>query len=421
MKKSLRRLATAVAGAALTVTVGVAAAADPPPSGPAYPPPGGVTLTSDGDNGRAGGGTWTYTDLQLDLFDPLMWGVHSDSLPQLSMDGATDGPGETMAFSPGESDLAAGRLVFAGQAELPGHGTFPTRAIIATTTAGGAALPMTPAAGAELPAHIGGVAVLGGDFKANVRFEVAGVPAKDFFDAAPTTPEQAEDLHTSIAGAFYWVPANELPEASFDWTPETPTAGRTVEFTSTSGDPDGQIEQTLWDLDGDGEFDDATGDTASTVFSDPGDHEVGVQVTDDRGGVDTATNTVTVVANEPPAASFTWSPQSPKALQTVTFTSTSTDSDGTIVGTAWDLDDDGEFDDAEGSSASTAFAEAGQYTVGVQVTDDLGAVGITTQVITVTSCERGPVSQTLRQLGGLAGLEPAIRQVNCDVLEPLGL
>ena len=60
-------------------------------------------------------------------------------------------------------------------------------------------------------------------------------------------------------------PANQVPIASFRAFPAAPTAGQTVDFVSTSSDPDGPIAQ-LWDLDGDGQFDDAAGPSASRAY-----------------------------------------------------------------------------------------------------------------------------------------------------------
>lgn len=425
-------LAVAVAAVALTVFAGAAAADDPPPSPPVYPPPGGVTDNQDdvpeGAAARAGGATFTYADLQHQLFETLWWGPQSDSLPKVALDGEVDAGGETLAFSPDDSNLGAGIVVFRGEAVLPSDGvTYQTRATFRTMNPDDSPLPMVPAAPAGLPPEIGGAAVIPsdpGDFKSNLLLEVldgSWQPALDWFDGNDTSETEDGPVFSSIGAAFYYVPANELPIAEFSWDPQTPTVGREVTFTSTSSDPDGTIEETHWELDGDGDFDDATGPTATMAYPAPGDYEVGVRVVDDRDDATTATATLTVVPNEPPEASFTYSPQSPKALQNVTFTSTSTDSDGTITATAWDLDNDGAFDDATGNSASRTFPEAGNYTVGVQVTDDLGDVDTATRTVTVTSCERTVVSQTLRAVGAAAGIEPTVRSLNCDVLEPLGL
>jgi|GEM_PF-3027234 len=89
--------------------------------------------------------------------------------------------------------------------------------------------------------------------------------------------------------------------------------------------------------------------------------------------------------NQPPSASFTVSPGSPAVGQTVTFTDTSTDADGTVATRAWDLDDDGQYDDATGVSATRAFAAAGTYTVRVRVTDDDGAASTASRTVTVAA------------------------------------
>jgi PKD repeat protein len=62
------------------------------------------------------------------------------------------------------------------------------------------------------------------------------------------------------------------------------------------------------------------------------------------------------VGNRKPTATFNISPASPKSGDQITFTSTSTDPDGTIASYAWDLDNDGNFDDASTATAKTTFA-----------------------------------------------------------------
>ena len=95
-------------------------------------------------------------------------------------------------------------------------------------------------------------------------------------------------------------PANEPPEAAFTVTPESPEMGREVTFDSTSTDSDGSIAAHEWDLDGDGRFDDSTSDPATHVFRTPGDHTVGLRVTDSSGATDEATKTITVTTPAPP-------------------------------------------------------------------------------------------------------------------------
>ncbi len=90
-------------------------------------------------------------------------------------------------------------------------------------------------------------------------------------------------------------------------------------------------------------------------------------------------------ANVAPTAAFTFAPTAPVAGATVTFTDTSSDPDGTIAARAWDLDDDGAFDDATGSVATRSFAAAGTHRVRLRATDDDGATAIATRQVVVSA------------------------------------
>jgi glycerophosphoryl diester phosphodiesterase/PKD repeat protein len=86
---------------------------------------------------------------------------------------------------------------------------------------------------------------------------------------------------------------------------------------------------------------------------------------------------------EAPTAAFDFLPAAPRAGDDVTFTSTSTDPDGEIAGQAWDLDGDGEYDDGTGATAERRFAQPGEYTVGLSVTDSDGLTATVARQIAV--------------------------------------
>ena len=121
-----------------------------------------------------------------------------------------------------------------------------------------------------------------------------------------------------------------------------------------------------------------------------------VRVTDDDGASAVASRSVVVTApppppvNQPPAAAFTVSPASPQAGQSVLFTDTSTDADGSVTGRAWDLDDDGQFDDGTGTTASRTFAAAGTYQVRLRATDDDGDSAVAARSVTVADAPPPP-------------------------------
>ena len=88
--------------------------------------------------------------------------------------------------------------------------------------------------------------------------------------------------------------ANQPPDASFSYSPEDPRAGQSIQFESSSCDPDGALVRQSWDLDGDGAYDDAEGPVVSQTFSGSGARSVGLEVTARGGATDTQRRTVMV-------------------------------------------------------------------------------------------------------------------------------
>ena len=87
--------------------------------------------------------------------------------------------------------------------------------------------------------------------------------------------------------------------------------------------------------------------------------------------------------NQPPIASFTYSPENPVVNQTITFnTSSSYDSDGKITNYEWDFGD-GNITNTTEEKIKHSYSEAGIYEVTLTVTDDEGATNSTTKIITV--------------------------------------
>ena len=177
------------------------------------------------------------------------------------------------------------------------------------------------------------------------------------------------------------VNVNAPPAVGFTFTPVNPLPGTGITFTSTSTDIDGTITAWSWDLDGDGRFGDATTPVAAFTFLTAGTHPVSLRVTDNLGA--TATLRQNVVVDQPPVASFTFTPAKPLAGQTVTFHSTSIDPDGTIVAQAWDLTGNGLFTDATGPTATRSFPQSGDVIVRLRVTDNRGVSTIAAATVPV--------------------------------------
>jgi glucose/arabinose dehydrogenase len=97
-------------------------------------------------------------------------------------------------------------------------------------------------------------------------------------------------------------------------------------------------------------------------------------------------------ANTPPTALAAATPTSGAAPLTVSFSGGgSSDPDpGATLSYAWDLDDDGAFDDATGVTASWTYTQPGTYTPELRVTDNLGASD--TDAVTVTAGNTPPTA-----------------------------
>jgi PKD repeat protein len=182
---------------------------------------------------------------------------------------------------------------------------------------------------------------------------------------------------------------NRPPTASVGSSPAAPLTRDMVNLSVTASDPDGTIASRSWDLDADGDFDDGSGSTASRSFARAGTYTVAVRVVDNHGAATTASRTITV-GNRAPSASFGQSPSAPLTGEPVRFSSSSSDPDGTIETAEWDLDNDGQYDDGAGGTASRSFARPGTYTVGLRVVDDLGAASSTSRSVSVGN--RGPAA-----------------------------
>lgn len=180
-------------------------------------------------------------------------------------------------------------------------------------------------------------------------------------------------LSASQVSSHYTLAKNVAPVASFTKT----CTGLTCNFTSTSTDSDGTIAAYAWDFDNNGTVD-STLPNPSKTFAAGGTYTVKLTVTDNLGA--SASTTQTVTLNKVPVASFT---SSCTAL-TCTFTSTSSDPDGTIASLAWDFNVDNVTDSTVSPTTHT-FASPGSHPVKLTVTDNSGATASVTIAVTTTA------------------------------------
>ena len=94
--------------------------------------------------------------------------------------------------------------------------------------------------------------------------------------------------------------------------------------------------------------------------------------------------------NQPPTASFTYSPANPLPNQWITFDGRgSSDPDGTITSWAWNFGDGAT---GTGSQIQKRYSSGGTYTVALTVTDNRGATATTTRTVTVGTPNQPPTA-----------------------------
>jgi len=179
-------------------------------------------------------------------------------------------------------------------------------------------------------------------------------------------------------------PGNQLPVASFTWSPTNPNANQVTTFdASASADPDGSIVSYAWTF-GDGTT--GSGQVAQKSYAQNGTYAVRLTVTDNGTATASTTRTITVGSppppNTPPTADFTFTPSSPRPGDTVTFdASPSSDPDGTVVRWQWWFEDNG--GTATGEMVTHPFPNQGSWDVWLTVTDDDNAAHSVMRTVTV--------------------------------------
>jgi len=176
--------------------------------------------------------------------------------------------------------------------------------------------------------------------------------------------------------------AHAVPVASFTYEPESPLTHERVTFESTATAGDAEIVTREWDLNGDGEYEEASGSTATWTYRRPGPIRAALRVVDSAGNEDISSRRL-MIGNRAPTASFVLVPAQPSPGEPVSFLSTSFDPDGFITSYAWDLDGDGVYDDRQSSQASATFPAGGISRIGLRVTDDSGSVGTSLAIIAI--------------------------------------
>jgi len=128
---------------------------------------------------------------------------------------------------------------------------------------------------------------------------------------------------------------NVKPTANFYYIPDTPNDLQNISFNDTSNDIDGHIISWLWDF-----GDDNTSDSQYTKhkYKDNGTYKVTLTATDDDQAKTSISKNINIL-NVKPVANIIFTPYKPTINDTITFSNSSVDYDGTIISWNWDLGD----------------------------------------------------------------------------------
>ena len=183
---------------------------------------------------------------------------------------------------------------------------------------------------------------------------------------------------TDIQWTTVLVAANNAPVADANG-PYAAVEGGLVTLDGTgSFDPDGDSITLVWDLDGDGVYDDAAGATPAVTFDSDGSHTIYLKVS--GGGLDDTDTAVVVVTDFGPTAAFNWSPEPQDEGLALAFTDRSTSPVDVIVDWLWDF---GGLGSSTDQNPTFTFSDNGIYTVTLTVTDEDGSAATASMQVTV--------------------------------------
>ncbi|MBI4235083.1 PKD domain-containing protein [Candidatus Peregrinibacteria bacterium] len=216
---------------------------------------------------------------------------------------------------------------------------------------------------------------------------------------------------------------NDLPIAKFSVNTTKVFTGDEVTFTSSSKDPDGKITAYIWDLEGDGFFNNMPIDKSVVEYvykeQKKDGYEVRLKVRDDKGGeaVSEPVKIYVQTLAKAPTAAFKFQVIEGSGGKKVKFTNNSTadkDAGAEIIAFKWDFDTASQFDNADSDgdgkkdndSDSTAkeperlYIDAGEYVVKLTVTDNQGSTDETTQKLVIPLANAPTAAFTYKIVAG---------------------
>jgi PKD repeat protein len=168
--------------------------------------------------------------------------------------------------------------------------------------------------------------------------------------------------------------------------------GETLSFSLSFTDEGSADTHTVsWDF---GDFSIGAGASTTHAYADNGSYPVSAVVTDDDGGTDVVTATVSIANLNPVITSIT----APDGMEGVpiSMSATATDVPADTLTFSWTFGDSGS---ATGTSVSHTYGDQGTYTVTLTVTDDDGGSTTTTETVVVSNEAPTITSTTIPSVG----------------------
>ena len=169
---------------------------------------------------------------------------------------------------------------------------------------------------------------------------------------------------------------NRSPEADFTFAPNTPSIQDQVNMTDTSSDLDGTIVSWFWNF---GDKTNSTVQNPSHTYTEKGEWQVALTVTDNDGAKSLTTKTITV-RNLEPEASFECNTTEIQTDMGIQFTDKSIDPENKSLSWFWDFGD-GNTSDLQ--APTYKYNTQGDYNVTLTVKDDENAISTYTKTLSV--------------------------------------